>query len=203
MTALSDQCNIIRGWLNLGVDVYPDEVVTSWIRMAEETLSVRLRCREMVQVDVGTLVNQRYTLPLDWREMEFVRVIDGGPLRYTTRDDFYNTDEEYVEDRVNTYTMIGKYFITGASTSGGTQVEISYYGDIEPLNATPTWLVTKYPTLFICSVLNVASSYAIEDERGPLWKSGQDEQIDAINAEHAKAKASGSRLTQRHRRSFG
>jgi hypothetical protein len=27
---LTDQCNVIRGWLNLGSDVYSDTVVTSW-----------------------------------------------------------------------------------------------------------------------------------------------------------------------------
>ncbi len=35
-TFLADKCNEIRGWLTLGVELYPDTVVVPWIRMAEE-----------------------------------------------------------------------------------------------------------------------------------------------------------------------
>lgn len=203
MTAIADQCKVIRDWLNLGEEVYPDSVVTSWIRMAEESISTRLRVDHMIQIDVGTIVNQRYKVPVDWREMDFVRVVDGKPLRYTTRDDFYNPAEPFKSDRVNCYTMIGRYIIIGANTPEGAQIEISYYQDIPPLGDTPTWFITKLPTLATVSVLDVASMYAIEDERGPIWKKETDSQVDFLNAQHLAAKSSGSRLTQRHRRSFG
>ena len=200
MTALTDQCNVIRGWLNLGSDVYSDSVVTSWIRMAEEKLSKELRCKDMIQIDVGTLIDQRYLLPADWRAMDFVRIIGGVPLRYVPRDDFYNPD--YAEDQSKVYTMTGNYIITGV---GGTaaQVEISYYQDIPPLGDTATWLLTKYPTVFLVTTLHFASMYAVEDERGSMWSSEADTLIGDINVEHQLSKASGSRLTQRHRRSFG
>ena len=200
MTALTDQCNVIRGWLALGVDVYPDEVVTSWIRMAEEKLSKELRCKDMIQIDVGTLIDQRYLLPADWRAMDFVRIIGGVPLRYVPRDDFYNPD--YAADQPKIYTMTGNYIITGV---GGTaaQVEISYYQDIPPLGDTATWLLTKYPTVFLVTTLHLASMYAIEDERSSVWSGEADTLIGDINVEHQLSKASGSRLTQRHRRSFG
>ena len=172
--------------------------------MAEERVSLEVRCKEMIAVDIGTLVAQRYQLPLDWRGMEFVRVIGGKPLRYIPRDDFYNTDDEYVEDQKNGYTMIGRYIITGAfNVTSGTEVEISYYQDVPPLGETNNWLVTKYPTLFTVTTLNIAAMYAIEDERGPLWDTEATKIIDKINAEHLAEKASGSRLTSRHRRSFG
>lgn len=201
MTALSDQCQVIRDWLNLGSDVYPDSVVTSWIRMAEEKLSKELRCKEMIQIDVGTIVDQRYILPADWRAMDFVRVIGGKPLRYLPRDDFYNPD--YVDDQPNCYTMTGNYLITGAGHSGAIQVEISYYQDLPPLDVEATWPLTKYPTLFLVQTLYLASMYSIEDERQGTWSSESDTLIGDINIEHQLSKASGSRLTSRHRRSFG
>jgi hypothetical protein len=96
MTALTDQCNLIRSWLAIGDDVYPDSVVTSWIRMAEEALSKKLRCKEMIQIDTGVLIEQRYLLPSDWRELSFVRIVGSRGLRYIPKDDFYNPDNNYV-----------------------------------------------------------------------------------------------------------
>lgn len=201
MTALSDQCDVIRGWLNLGPDVYPDAVVTSWIRMAEEKLSKELRCKDMVQIDVGDLIDQRYLLPSDWRAMDFVRVIGGKPLRWVPRDDFY--DPDYASDQPNVYTMTGNYLITGAGTPDGTDVELSYYQDIPPLGDNPTFMVTKYPTVYLVTTLHLASMYAIEDDRGATWEGESASLIGDINSEHQLSRASGSKLTQRHRRSFG
>lgn len=203
MTAIHDQCDVIRGWLNLGDAVYPDSVVTSWIRMAEEKLSSELRIADMIQIDTGTLIDQRYQLPPDWREMDFVRHVQGRPLRYTPRDDFYNPDEPYKSDQKKCYTIIGRYIVTGLGDSSGPDVEISYYGDIPPLGDVNTWLQNRYPTLFTFTTLNIASLYSIDDDRQPTWKAESDSQIASLNSEHRNAKASGSRLTVRHRRSFG
>lgn len=203
MTAIGDFCTLIREWLNIGSEVYPDSVVTSWVRMTEETLSKRLRCKEMIEIAVGTIINQRYALPGDWREMDLVRVIGGGPLRYIPRDDFYNPDEPFVSDLPNCYTIIGNYIAIGANAEDGAQIEIAYYQDVPTLGDDPTWLSSKFPTLNTVTTLHVATMYAIEDERGPMWESKSDGLIADINSEHSKSKASGSRLTLRHRRSFG
>jgi hypothetical protein len=205
MTALHDQCEVIRGWLNLGEEVYPDSVVTSWVRMAEEALSKRLRCKDMIQIDVGTLIEERYLLPSDWRQLDFVRVIGGKSLRYIPRDDFYNTDEPQKSDQEKCYTIAGNYLIVGGNIPEGLQVEITYYQDIPPLGDEYTWLQIQYPTLFLMETLKIASMYSIEDERGPLWESQSDKLVGDINDEHANSKASGSRLTSRYQklRSFG
>ena len=202
MTALSDQCETIRGWLNLGSDVYPDSVVTSWIRMAEETLSKRLRCKDMVKIVTGTLIESRYLLPPDWRESDFTRVVGGSPLRYTPRDDFYNPEEPFKSDQKNCYTLIGNYIAVASILPNGTVIELAYFQDVPPLDSA-TWLSVKYPTLFLMAALTMAAMYAIEDTRKPLWEGETTKLIDEINEEYMRSKASGSRLTTRHRRSFG
>jgi hypothetical protein len=166
--------------------------------MCEDTLSKELRCKEMLQIDTGLLIEQRYLLPKDWRTLDFVRVVGGSPLRYSPRDDFYNTDSVYVSDRIHCYTLAGDYIIVGVNTVDGTSVEIHYYQDIPPLGNDITWTLSKYPTLFTTRTLWVASAYSIEDDRGGMWKSTSDDLISAANAEHATSKASGSRLTRRH-----
>src|SRR4029453_6650348 len=201
MTALSDHCNTIRDWVNLGSDVYPDSVVTSWIRMSESILSKELRCKEMLQIDTGLLFDQRLLLPSDWRQLDFVRIVDGRGLRYVPRDDFYNPD--LVNDQENCYTLSGDYLICGGVGAEGLRVELHYYQDLPPLGDTITWPLVKYPMLLTLKPLAVGSTYAFEDERGDRWEAQSAQLIDDINEEHRLSKASGSRLTARRRRSFG
>jgi hypothetical protein len=201
MTAIADFCDTIRAWLGIGEDVYPDNTVASWVHMAEEALSKKLRIKEMVQIDTGVLVIDRYLLPADWRAMDFVRIVDGRALRYVPRDDFYNPD--FATDQPNCYTISGNYLIVGGTSSDGLSVEITYYQDIPPLGDTETYMMTKCITLFTIKTLHIASMYAIEDDRGPMWEGQSDDMIGALNLEHQLSKSSGSRLAQRHRRSFG
>ena len=204
MTAVTEFCDVIRGWLNLGPDVYPDGVVTSWVRMAETDLSKDLRCKEMIQIDISVLRVNRCTLPNDWRELIGVRVVGGKPLRYTPYDDFYNPSKEWVDDLPNVYTISGNYVMVGGANPNGVEVEITYYQDIPPLNESYNWVTAKYPTLITLKTLHIASMYAIEDERGPMWESQIGKMIGSINSEHSHSKASGSALTIRHRkRGFG
>ena len=205
MTAIADFCNTIRSWLGIGADVYPDDIVASWVHMAENELSKKLRIKDMVQIDVGTLIQDRYLLPGDWRQLDFVRVVGGKPLRYAPRDDFYNPD--FVADQKNCYTIIGNYIIVGGvDPSVGTQVELSYYQNIPPLGTDPTYMMLHYTATLTLKTLHIASMYAIEDERGPMWEGQVDDLISTLNLEHQLAKASGSRLTSRpaqRKRSFG
>jgi hypothetical protein len=203
MTALSDQCTIIRQWLAIGADVYPDQVVTQWIRMCEEWLSNQLRIRDNLQIDTGVLVGDRYLMPKDWQEMDFVRVIGGKPLRYVPRDDYYNP--LYVADQPNCYTITGNYIITSGAHTSPITLEISYYQDVPHLEDELTWVQIEYPTLFTTKTLHVASMYAIEDERNSMWETQANNLVGAMNFAHTLSKASGSRLTRRHlqRRTFG
>lgn len=203
MTAATDHCEIIRQWLGLGSDVYPDQLVMSWTRMCEEVLSKIIRCKDNLQIDTGLLVQSRYLLPADWRELDFVRIVDGKPLRYTPREDFYNPDEPYKSDQKNCYTIAGNYLIVGGTSTDGLDVEIHYYQDVPPLGDDPTWLSQRYPTLYTLKTLHIASMYAIEDERGVMWDTEAGKLIADANKEHAVSKASGSKITQRRLRSFG
>lgn len=204
MSAIADFCNVIRGWLNLGSEVYPDDVVTSWVRMVEGDLSVRLRCKDMIEISTATIEDTRGILPPDWRELDFVRPVGGKPRRYVPRDDFYNTDEPFASDQKNCYTIIGNFLVIGGvSETAPVQVEVAYYQSIPPLGEDPTWLYTLYYQLLLMATLNVGSMYSIEDERSSLWKTESDRLVDDINREHMNSKASGSRLTARNRRSFG
>lgn len=78
----------LRGWVD-DFDL-TDELLLSWIAMAEERFNNELRAREMVQIRGIQLADQCTPLPVDWLEIITVRFLDGGlPLRYVSPDEFW------------------------------------------------------------------------------------------------------------------
>lgn len=209
-TFLTDKCEEIRGWLAIGSDVYPDAVVTGWIRMAEEYLSTALRVKHMVQIDSSLIVEDRVALPLDWQEIRLVRLPSGGVCRYNTPDDFFNP--EFPDDpdgsypgRFNRYTILGNYLVVGGvKNPPGLRVELTYYQNIPPLtNDVNNWVNCYNSTVYTLKILHIASLYAIEDVRGPVWNDEVVRMVNGMNAQHKIDKASGSVLVQTRRKSFG
>lgn len=200
MTAISDFCDTIRGWLNFE---YSDTLITSWVRMAEEQMSTTLRCKHMIAIDTAYVANGRVKLPDDWLGLDFARIVDGKPLHFRTRDDFYNVPPNQPHYNEGYYTITGNYLITPAGTDNGLSVELSYYEHIPPLGDEPNWLMKYYSRLYVSSVLAVAASYSLEDDRAVMWQTASQTFIDQINEEHQKSKASGSRVSMPRKKGFG
>jgi len=211
MPFLTDKCEEIRNWLAIGDDVYPNSVVTGWIRMAEEYLSTALRVKHMIQIDTQNITADRVPLPVDWQEVRLVRVLpSGGVYRYQTPDAFYNPEFEeppaapYL-GREKRYTILGNYLILGEiDGSAGTLIEMTYYQDIPPLtDDTNNWINHYHSTVYTLKILHIASMYAIEDQRSGVWNSEVGQLIIGMNARHQIDKASGSVLMPVRRKSFG
>jgi len=210
MGFLSDKCEEVRKWLAIGSDVYPDTVVTGWIRMAEEYLSTALRVKHMIQFDRSQLIEDRVPLPKDWQEIRMARLVDGGgALRYNTPDAFYNPEfpespEPPYPGRQRRYTILGNYLIVGEVTSSGLTVELAYYQDIPPLTEElNNWPNRYHPTVYMLKILHIASMYSIEDERGITWDKEVVRSVTDMNRAHQIDKASGSTLVPVRRKTFG
>jgi hypothetical protein len=196
--------------LALGADVYPDDVVTSWIRMAEEYLSVALRVKHMIQIDTSNLAVDRVALPLDWQEIRMARILPGGgACRYQTVDAFYSPN--FPADPIppfssqhRRYTILGNYLIVGDVVADGLQVELTYYQSIPPLtDDVNNWANYYHPTVYTMKILHVASMYAIEDPRSELWDKEVVRLVNGMNAQHKIDMASGSVLMPVRRKTFG
>ena len=208
---LTDKCEEIRRWLAIGSDVYPDAVITSWIRMAEEQLSTSLRVKHMVQIDTSDITEDRVPLPLDWQEIRLVRLMPtGGVCRYQTPDAFFNPEfddppEPPYDSRHSRYCILGNYIIVGDVTpSSSLSVELTYYQNIPPLtDEVNNWPNCYHPTVFTLKILHIASMYAIEDPRSSMWEQQVMQLSGAMNLAHKVDMASGSVLVQTRRKTFG
>lgn len=210
-TFLTDKCAEIRAWFAIGSDVYPNSVVTSWIRMAEEYLSTALRVKHMIQIDTSNIKEGRVPMPLDWQEIRMVRVLpSGGVYRYQTPDEFYNP--EFPEPpvvpypgRTKRYTILGNYLIPGDIDSvSGTLIEMTYYQDIPPLTEDANnWINRYHPSVYNFKILHIATLYSIEDERGPVWDNEVMRMVNGMNARHQVDRASGSVLVPIRKKTFG
>jgi len=209
-TFLTDKCNEIRKWLALGEDVYPNEVITTWIRMAEEQLSTVLRVKHMVQIDTSDVTADRVPLPLDWQEIRLVRWPDGGVIRYQTPDTFFNPEYDDpptapYDSRYRRYCILGNYIILGGmDVASPTKIELTYYQNIPALtNDANNWVNYYHPTVFTLKILHMASMYAIEDERGPMWDKEIVRLVNDMNNAHKVDMASGSVLMPVRKKTFG
>jgi hypothetical protein len=210
-TFLSDKCTEIRNWLALGSDVYPNPIVTTWIRMAEEYLSTALRVKHMIQIDTSPIKENRVPLPLDWQETRLVRILPSGSVgRYTTPDAFLNP--EYPDPpaapypgRIKRYTVLGNYIMVGeVDPVNGTLVELTYYQNIPPLTEdVNNWINAYSPTVYTLKILHIASMYSIEDQRTPVWDQEVTRLVNGMNARHQVDMASGSVLMPVRKKSFG
>lgn len=208
-TFLTDKCNEIRSWFAIGADVYPDSVVTGWIRMAEEYLSTGLRVKHMIQIDTATVAADRVPLPTDWQEIRLVRLLAGGGVcRYQTPDAFFNPEFDDpptapFTSRHSRYCILGNFLIVG-DVANGLSVELTYYQNIPPLmDAANSWINIYNPMVFTLKILHIAALYAIEDQRAPIWDQEVVRMVNAMNTQHKIDMASGSVLTQVRKKTFG
>lgn len=178
----------------MNFDDYSDELVTSWVRMAEGSISTRLRCKHQIEIVNAVINDNRSLLPDLWLELDFVRVVDGPVLEFVPRSVFFS---DYPLD--NTYTITGNYLqVHGAADSHPINVEISFYSAVPALNLVPTWLSLRYPELLTTATLAVSFAYS-EDPRLDSFNEKMANMISAVNNEHILSKASGSTLVIRRK----
>jgi hypothetical protein len=189
---------------------WSDDLVTSFIRMAEAKFNQELRVDRMIRFDEA-LVNCRcIELPDDWLQMDFIRIANPSvpdgfiPIRYKSRDEFFTTVDNWA---YGFYSIQGRnVFIGGAPDAiNGQAVRITYYGEVPVFSdTTPSWIYTKFPSLY----LSAASMYAFlhstgEEDKAMGAKQLTEDTIAKLNNDHLRSKASGSRVTRSRVRSFG
>jgi hypothetical protein len=208
MTDYSDFQAQILDWTNR--QDFSPVLVTSFIRQAEEIFNRELRVDRMINTATNTVTVRCSMLPDDWLEMDHISIANNNgpngwlPIRYMPRDQFFNT----VDKRAyGYYTIEGREVTFGGSPDDvdGIMYQIQYYGEVPVFSDTcPSWVYTKYPTVYLNAAQYRAALHAVgEEQTAANFKGMLDEGIKKLNDEHLKSKASGSRLKRTQRRSFG
>ena len=195
MSALTDFCATIRRWLD-DEDEYSDDIVTEWIRDAEERMNNELRSNEQVVREYATFDDNCAELPPNWLEHIYVRLKGGKPFHYCTPDEYWVLDGEQQR-----YTTIGRTLFVWPPIDPDalTQVEIAYFRSITPIGDTQDAVFDRYPSIYRNCTLTAAAPYLIEDERLTTWAGLATTGIQKANEAARKARWSGSPLLARQR----
>lgn len=178
--------------------------------MAEQKFNAELRVDRMINTDEAQIVSRCAPLPDDWLEFDLVQIANANaptgyiPIFYKDRNEFFDLTDC---SAMGYYTIIGRQMFFGGVPDmvNGTYFKISYYGEVPVFSDTQTsWIYTKYPSLSLFSSLSFTSLYAVgEEDKAQALDAKISSQIQMLNANHMRAKASGSQIRRNRVRSFG
>jgi hypothetical protein len=208
MTDYSDFTAALADWANR--QDWSPALLTSFVRDAEQKFNAELRVDRMIQTDTALIASRCAPLTDDWLEMDFVSISNSNaangwlPIRYKSRDEFFNLTDNWAYGH---YTIEGRQIFFGGAPDAinGIQYQISYYGEVPVFSdTTPSWIYTKYPSLYRYAALINADLHAVgEEQNAANMKQLAEDMITKLNNDHLRAKASGSRLKRSRVRSFG
>lgn len=208
MTDFADLKTSIAEWANR--QDWSDALVTSFIRMAEQKFNQDLRIDRMVKFAENVVTCRCADLPDDWLWMRFLSVANIAapngfqPIHYKARDEFFRLPDKWA---INFYTIEGRTVTFGGTPDDieGIPYKMAYYGEVPVLtDDCPSWIYTKYPTLYLFAALMHADLHAVgEENQAAMLKAQVDDTISKLNMQHLVAKASGSRVNRSRPRSFG
>lgn len=220
MTDFADFKTQIAEWANRG-DWSP-ELVTSFVRSAEEKFNAELRVRRMIKAAEDTIDHSCAALPDDWLESDFMLIESDNapqgwmPIRYKPKDQFFREPNVPIfpagswhsKSTSGYYTIEANTIWFGGTIDArdGTTFRMFYFGEVPVFSdEVNSWIYTKYPSLFRSAALMHADLHAVgeEDKAGGL-KMLVEDQIKKLNDDYRLAKTSGSLLAKgRSGRSFG
>jgi hypothetical protein len=208
----------LQDWANR--QDWSSALVQSFIQMCEQKLNAELRVDRMISTATNTVTCSCSTLPDDWLETDLMLIANPttptgwSPINYKPRDEFFRLpNTPYAGTWASWISTLGTYTLEGRTlwfggqpdTIEGTQFQMSYYAEVPPLNdQTDSWLLIKYPTLYLHASLMHADLHAVgEEDKAAMMKQLAEDTITKLNADHQRARASSSRLTRTRFRSFG
>ena len=218
MTDFSDFKTTIAEWANR--QDWSDALVTSFVRSAEEKFNQELRIDRMIKTVVNTVDHECAPLPDDWLESDFTKMAANTPtgwfpIRYMPRDKFFSLPNTWHSGATpfrhattyGSYTIEGRTIFFGgpADAVNGVSFEMDYYAEV-PVFADDqdSWVYDKFPSLYRYAALMHADLHAVGEEQASAnMKQLAEDMIMKLNADHMRARASGSRLARGHTRSFG
>ena len=208
MSDYNDFTTSIAEWANRG-DWSP-VLLASFVRDAESKFNAELRIDRMIHTVDALIAGRCALLPDDWLESDFTRLANPNsptgfsPIYYKPRAEFWLADDS---DSQWTFTIEGRQIFVGGAPDdvNGRTVRIDYYQEV-PVFADDqdSWVYTRFQSMYRYAALMNTSLHAVgEEQNSSLLKQLCEDMIQKLNANHYRARASGSRLMRSRVRSFG
>jgi hypothetical protein len=217
MTDYADLKTQIAEWANR--QDWTDALVSSFIRMAEQKLNQELRIDRMISTAVNLATDGCSQLPDDWLQSDLMLIASNNtptgwyPIHYKARDEFFRQPNTLTQYNYAWNTTSGFYTIEGRTIFFGGPVDeinginyqLSYYAEVPVFgDLNPSWVYTKYPSLYLHASLMHADLHAVgEEDKAGLMKQLTEDAINKLNAQHQYARTGGSRVSRSRPRSFG
>ncbi len=127
---VTDFLGLLKQWVD--DEDLSDELLLSWVAMAEERFNNELRSRDMVRSVAVMLADQCIPLPDDFLEIVSVRYSNNGlPLRYISPDEYWRI------------RSASEFYLSGPQTTAITYLDPATGAPIGPLPRQPAFI--DYP----------------------------------------------------------
>lgn len=208
MSDFTDFTASLADWANRA-DWSP-ALLTSFVRNAEEKLNSELRIDRMILTAINTVTSGCAGLPDNWLESDFMQIAaptptGWAPVEYKPRAEFFRLGS--ANCTIGYYTIEGRTLFFGGPPDSveGVSFKMNYYAEVPVFSDTQnSWVYTKFQSLYRCAALMHADLHAVgEEDKAAQQKQLAEDMINKLNMAHRYARASGSRLSRGHRRSFG
>lgn len=193
--ALDDFITDIRGWLNRSD--YSDELITSFIRIAESDISKVLRVSDQLAETTVSIVAGKGTLPSDLVEPFLILKASGYPLSYMEPNAYHRhlTNDGLKRKVKNRYYWSGTTLYAGGDSLNGSDLSVTYYGQVPAFTSADTWLYTKYYSLYLAMAVSAGYVYAHAEDMAEKYAQTAYGKIEQANGVHTIARHAGSRLS--------
>jgi hypothetical protein len=177
--------------------------VPTFIALAEDDISRRLRHWQMEKRATAELDTQYSAVPADWVEtIRFQTAGDGTrPLELVSRAEMLDrrASARDAVGRPQFYTMAAGQFEVFPTPDQTYNAELLYVSKVPSLSdAEPTnWLLSTASDAYLYGALVHSAPYLQDDARSAVWASFYQSAIDALNSASDDARYSGSGLRMR------
>lgn len=176
-----------------------DNVVPTWIRLAEADMNRTIRHYEMEERSTASF-DTRYTL-LPPGFLEVVRLhldSDERPIELVTplALQTYRQKGGDTSGKPKYYAIVGGQIEVWPTPDAAYTGELYYYKEIPGLRLSndTNWVLNKFPDVYLYGSLLHSSMYLDDDARITGWSALYQKAVDGINSNNQKAKFGGSGL---------
>jgi len=163
----------VQNWLD-NTNTLPAARVQEFIALAEADFNRRIRCRENLGVETGTLSGATLALPADFAGLGGLTVTVNGyeeELDQFAGSSAIEAYANYGTGQPRAFAIEGSNLRLYPTPDSSYTYTLRYYQRVPVLSSSvgTNWLLTKHPDVYLFGSLVQAELFLVDDPRIPLW----------------------------------